>query len=334
MYGILKLSKEERRTIFRNTAQKMGVHEAIIEKDYWVCLVLDYLFHKSRFKDHLTFKGGTSLSKCFGLIKRFSEDIDLILDWRILWYEKNEPWAERSKTKQDAFNKEANTKAEVFLAEQFLPVFVSDISDIINEKAKVEIEKDDSQTVAFHYPQLFNADSILQTIRLEIGALAAWTPAVEKAVTPYIFEYYPQLEQNKSTAVITSSAERTFWEKVTILHHEANRPDHLDMPLRYSRHYYDLHCIAQTDYKDHALKRLDLLQKVVVFKMKFYPRAWAKYEEAVPGSIRLVPSKFRFEALRNDYESMTEMLFGTYPSFDELMESIEKLETEINQIKF
>jgi hypothetical protein len=99
MFSILNLSEEERRTLFRNTAQKMGVHEAIIEKDFWVCFVLEYLFHQSRFKNHLIFKGGTSLSKCFGLIRRFSEDIDLILDWRILGYEKSEPWAERSKTK-------------------------------------------------------------------------------------------------------------------------------------------------------------------------------------------------------------------------------------------
>lgn len=175
-------------------------------------------------------------------------------------------------------------------------------------------------------------ESILQSIRLEIGALAAWTPAVERTVTPYIFEYYPKLAQIPTISVTTSSVERTFWEKVTILHHEANRPEELDMPMRYSRHYYDLYCIAQSAYKAAALRQLNLLQKVVVFKMKFYPRAWAKYEEAVPGSIKLVPPNFRFEALRNDYESMIEMLFGKYPAFDELMQSISRLETEINQI--
>lgn len=175
-------------------------------------------------------------------------------------------------------------------------------------------------------------ESILQSIRLEIGALAAWTPAVERTVTPYIFEYYPKLAQIPSISVIACSVERTFWEKVTILHHEANRPEHLDMPMRYSRHYYDLHCIAQSEYKAVALRQLNLLQKVVVFKMKFYPRAWAKYEEALPGSIKLVPPSSRFKTLRNDYEGMTEMLFGKYPSFDELMQSISSLETEINQI--
>ena len=332
MYSILSLSEEERRTVFRNTAQRMGVHEAIVEKDYWACLVLDYLFHKSHFQNHLTFKGGTSLSKCFGLINRFSEDIDLVLDWRLLGYGKDEPWQERSKTKQDVFNKEANTRAEVFLAEQFVPAFTSDMSEIVGKEAKTKIEKADPQTVCFVYPQIFSTESVTQLIRLEIGALAAWTPAVERNVTPYVFVHYPHLAQVASTSILTITAERTFWEKVTILHHEANRPEHIEMPLRYSRHYYDLFCMTKTDYKTIALKRLDLLQRVVVFKMKFYPRAWAKYEEAVPGSIRLVPPKSRFYALRKDYESMTEMFFGEYPFFDELMKTIKNLEAEINQI--
>ena len=332
MYGVLALSPEERRTIFRNTAQKMGVHEAVIEKDYWVCLILDHLFHKSRFRKHLAFKGGTSLSKCFSLIKRFSEDIDLILDWRLLGYEKDEPWQERSKTKQDAYNKEANKRTELFLANELLPVFISELSGIINEKVEMEVSQINPQTINVHYPQLFSTESILQSICLEIGALAAWTPVVVRDVTPYIFEYYPELDRSISTAVVTSSVERTFWEKATILHHEANRPEHLDMPTRYSQHYYDLYCIAQTEYKATALQQLDLLQKVVDFKMRFYPRKWAKYEEAVPGSFKLVPPLYRIEGLRSDYRGMGEMLFGGYPPFDELVDSIKVIEKEVNNL--
>lgn len=107
--------------IFRNTADKMGLNDAIVEKYFWVCFTLDYLFHRCPWKDSITFKGGTSLSKAFNLISRFSEDIDLILDWHVLGYGKLEPWENRSNTKQDAFNKEANNRAEIFLAEQFCP---------------------------------------------------------------------------------------------------------------------------------------------------------------------------------------------------------------------
>ena len=132
MYRIVKYSEDERRILFRNTSQKMNIHEAIIEKDFWVCLILDYLFHKCEYSKVFTFKGGTSLSKCYGLIHRFSEDIDLILDWRTLGYTINEPWKERSSTKQDAFNKEVNHRAEDFLRDTLLPILKKDIT-ILNK---------------------------------------------------------------------------------------------------------------------------------------------------------------------------------------------------------
>ena len=121
MKTVARLSAEDRSDLFRNTATQMQMSDAIVEKDFWVCFTLDYLFHRSPWKDSITFKGGTSLSKAYHLINRFSEDIDLILDWRILGYSLNEPWEERSNTKQDTFNKEANKRAEVFLAHEFVP---------------------------------------------------------------------------------------------------------------------------------------------------------------------------------------------------------------------
>lgn len=332
MYKIAKLPDTERRIIFRNTAQKMGLNEAIIEKDFWVCLTLDYLFHNCEWKDAFTFKGGTSLSKCYGLIKRFSEDIDLILDWRVLEYSVNEPWEERSNTKQDQFNKEANSRAEKFLAENLLPVLQRDLSVMIGNQADLYIDEEDQQTIRFRYPKIFQTESVLQMIRLEIGALAAWTPAKRKIIKPYAAECYPKVFEKAEVEILTAAAERTFWEKVTILHHEANRPENLEIPSRYSRHYYDLYCIAHSENKEIAFQNLELLRRVVGFKMKFYPRKWAKYEEAIPGSIRLLPPEFRFTALEADYLSMSEMIFGEYPSFEELMEFIKQLEIEINTL--
>lgn len=137
MRNIARLSDNDRRELFRNTADKMGLNDAIVEKDFWVCFTLDYLFHRSPWKESITFKGGTSLSKAFHLISRFSEDIDLILDWRVLGYGKDEPWEKRSNTKQDAFNKEANARAEVFLAETFCPAVRSGLSQEIGCEANV-----------------------------------------------------------------------------------------------------------------------------------------------------------------------------------------------------
>ena len=331
MKRIARLPDEDRRDLFRNTADKMGLNDAIVEKDFWVCFTLDYLFHRSPWREHITFKGGTSLSKAFNLISRFSEDIDLILDWRLLGYGKDEPWEQRSNTKQDAFNKAANAEAEVFLAETLCPRMKADLTEELGRDANIYIDGKDKQTVIFAYPRIFTNTSTLQVIRLEIGALAAWTPAKMATITSYAAEQYPQIFQEKSTEVLTVSPERTFWEKATILHHEANRPEHLDMPQRYSRHYYDLYRMAQTTVKAAAFENVDLLTKVVEFKMKFYPRSWAKYPEAKPGTLKLVPPDYRLKALEEDYISMTQMLYGAIPSFETVMASIQALEEEINK---
>lgn len=115
MRNIAKLSNKDRQDLFQNTANKMGMQSAIVEKDFWVCIVLDYLFQRSPWKTSIAFKGGTSLSKVFNLISRFSEDVDLVLDWRQLGYEFNEPWQERSNRKQDIFIKETIKRTESFL---------------------------------------------------------------------------------------------------------------------------------------------------------------------------------------------------------------------------
>ena len=183
------LSDNDRRELFRNTADKMGLHDAIVEKDFWVCFILDYLFHRSLWKDAITFKGGG--------------------------YALNEPWEKRSNTKQDTFNKEANARAEVFLAETFCPAIKDGLSQELGRDANVYIDEKDKQTVIFAYPHLFTNAAALQVIRLEIGALAAWTPAKVSEIEPYAVKYYPAVFEQKSTDILTVAPERTFWEKAT-----------------------------------------------------------------------------------------------------------------------
>lgn len=333
MYNIIKASDEEKQILFQNTAEKMKMHPAIIEKDFWVVALLDYLFHICPWKHAFTFKGGTSLSKGYQLIKRFSEDIDLILDWRVLGYGENEPWEERSKSKQEQFNKEANQKAEIFLREQLLPVLQKELSEYFSIEANVYIDEDDAQTINFQYPQLYTNQSILQVVRLEIGALAAWTPAASVSIQSYVAECYGDIFQKKTTEILTVRPERTFWEKATILHHEANRPENSLMPSRYSRHYYDLYCMLNSGVKETALKNIDLLYKVVEFKQKFYPRNWAHYEDAKPGTLKLCVPEYRITELEKDYQQMKEMLYGNIPEFGTILNDIRILEKAINQIK-
>ena len=330
MRKIAVIEPKEREALFRNTSAKMGVSEAVIEKDFWVCYVLDYLFHRCPWKDHLAFKGGTSLSKVYDLIKRFSEDIDLILDWRVLGYGIDEPWEVRSNTKQDAFNKEANERAAAFLRDEFIPAITKDLSVELALPVKFEIDPFDLQTVKFVYPNSFSDTAILQEIRLEIGALAAWTPAAEQKITPYAAEYYGRVFEQPSTQVLTVLPERTFWEKVTILHREAFRAESSTMPSRYSRHYYDLYCMAKSPVKDRALADTDLLTRVVAFKDKFYRCPWARYDLAKPGTMRLMPPEYNIPKLIEDYEHMQNMIFGEKHDFEEVLCILKQLEQEIN----
>ena len=332
MRNIAKLPSNDRRALFTNTANQTGLTVAIIEKDFWVCWVLDYLFRRSKWKTELAFKGGTSLTKAYHLFERFSEDIDLVLDWRTLGYRYNEPWESRSNTKQDRFNKEANEKAAIFLKDVFTPSLQNDFYNELGTKIRLEPDDTDGQTILFSYPQEFLDNTILQDIRLEIGPLAAWTPTETKEITPYAAEHFAHLFSETNTSVLTVLPERTFWEKITILHREANRPNSSPMPLRYSRHYYDLHCMSVSWVKDEALKDIDLLNRVVMFKEKFYRSPWAGYEYAKRGSMKLMPPMHSVNILKDDYSRMQKMIFGEKPSFNLLMESIKDLEDEINQI--
>lgn len=333
MYRIAKLPMDERKIIFQNAAEKMGVNAAIVEKDFWVCLTLDYLFYRSPWKNAFTFKGGTSLSKAYGLIDRFSEDIDLILDWRVLGYDIHEPWEHRSNTQQQKFLKAGNERLFVFLRTKFLPAFHDDMSAILGTKATVFITDDDAGTVHFAYPNAYADNSILREIRLEIGAMAAWTPAQNVSIRPYAADYYPAIFSQPSTLIRTTTPERTFWEKVTILHQEAYRPETSAIPSRYSRHYYDLYCMAHKGILDRALAQNGLLADVAEFKRTFYPRPWAKYELARIGTLKLYPAQHSIDRLRSDYKQMRSMIYGEYPDFEMLMSYIAELENTINSFR-
>lgn len=291
---------------------------------------MDYLFNRSPWKKSIAFKGGTSLSKAYHLINRFSEDIDLILDWRVLGYAKDEPWKNRSKTKQESFNKNANVRTEKFLAETFCPVIKFELSQELGQEVNIFIDENDKQTLIFEYPNLFFNTAILKVIRLEIGILAVWTPVKIMQIESFAGKYYPTLFEQNKIFVLTVAPERTFWEKMTILHHEANRPEYLKIPQRYSRHYYDLYCMAISKVKNSAFLNIDLLKKVVDFKIKFYPRTWVRYSDAKPGTFRLFPPEYRFSALKADYDLMRDMLYKDIPKFKTIIDVLRELEDELN----
>jgi hypothetical protein len=272
------------------------------------------------------FKGGTSLSKAFGLIERFSEDIDLILDWRVVCGEAP-PMAARSKTKQTELNAQIEAEALSFIAGALL----LRVQAALSEVCTCELDGEDGHVINLRYPAAFPDDYLRPEIRLKIGPLAAWMPNEERAISSYAAQAFPQLFTQPECRVRVIRAERTFWEKATILHHEAFRPESSPQPLRYSRHYYDLARMAASPVRAAALTDMDLLAEVVAFKTRFYPRPWARYDLAVPGSLRLVPDGHVRAAVEKDYRAMANMIFGEVPPLTEIMDTLAALEAEINQ---
>lgn len=335
MITIAKSSTTEREVLFGNAAEKADIRNpAIVEKDFWVCFTLDYLFHKSPWPKSFVFKGGTSLSKAYHAIERFSEDIDLIMDWRLLGYGVHEPWEERSRTQQDKFHKKVVADASEFLTRTLVPQMGRDLSDMIGRIVTVRMDPNDKDqcTVNFFYPHVFNTDYLRQEIRLEIGPLAEWVPSHPVAITSTLAEQFPGIIQQPETIVPTVDAERTFWEKVTILHKTAASYKQKGIPSRYARHYYDLYQMGHSEVKERAFARKELLEQDVRFKLKFYYARNASYETAQIGTVRLVPSDAAIKDLSIDYDHMKDMIYGKKPSFDKIMESIATLEAEINRL--
>lgn len=326
MEGVASLSSQERRELFTETASQRSTTPAVIEKDFWVTRTLACLFQNATLAEVLMFKGGTSLSKVYGVIERFSEDIDLVLDWRVLSDE--DPQAERSKNQQVRLNEALNTAARRYISENLLGL----VETAVGEMCQCEIDTEDPFVINVDYPAAFPDDYLRSEIRLEIGPLAAWLPHEDHMIRSYAAEFFPAVFQQAECEVRVIGAERTFWEKVTILHQEAHRPTGNHQPSRYSRHYYDLASMAQTPIKDRALQNAKLLTEVVAFKQKFYPRGWARYELACPGTLKLVPTGKVLATLAGDYRAMANMIFGGRPAFDEILATLKALEIEINTL--
>ena len=324
MDNVARLSAAERSELFSETAAEMNTTPAVVEKDFWVTWVLHRLFGHSELGPVLMFKGGTSLSKVYGLIERFSEDIDLIIDWRVLTGE--DPFAGRSTTQQRRLNEAINDEARRYIGAELLPR----VSEALEGVAACEVEPDDPHVINARYPAAFSDDYVRAELRLEIGPLASWIPHEERNVSCYAAEAFPDVFETSECSVNVIKAERTFWEKATILHHEAHRPEGNAQPLRYSRHYYDMARMAGAPVKNVALADLELLTDVVEFKQRFYPRSWARYDLARPGTMRLVPEGEVLRAVEADYQAMAHMIFGEVPEFEDIMTRLRALEDEIN----
>lgn len=173
---------------------------------------------------------------------------------------------------------------------------------------------------------------ITPRVKLELGARGDPWPAEKRVIRPYAAEDFPDFFDEPDATVTVLSARRTFWEKATALHAEANRPANSATPQYFSRHYYDLAMLLASDEGRAAAADTGLLSTVAQHKSTFFRTGWANYGAARPGSLRLIPGEARIRDLRADYRAMAPMMFDdTPPSFDDILAAIEKFQETINQ---
>ncbi len=335
-------SADTRRDAFAIAGEKRSVLPLLIEKDFWVCWTLERLFALPEFREHLLFKGGTSLSKVYGLIQRFSEDIDLSLSRTALGESLADPELAASTTQRKQHT-EALVKAfQATVTSRLLPALNKSIAQELGPSGSSETGssetswtlaqyQSDPGTLHFAYPRAVGGEIayIRPEVKIELGGRNDDWPVEDRAVSAYVAEELSQVLPS-SVMVRVLAARRTFWEKATILHAEYHRPPDKVLGERLSRHYSDLAQMADTEVEVQALADLPLLARVRQHKAAFYPARWASYETAQPGHLHLIPRPERMAGLRADYRGMSAMFFGTVLSFESMMEKITALEQRIN----
>jgi hypothetical protein len=341
MDTVAQSTAKERAQLFETSAtrRRPNMAAAIMEKDFWVCWTLRRLFEVLQFRPHLIFKGGTSLSKVYNAIERFSEDVDLSLSRRDLGFTDDRDPEQPGISRKEARRRLDDLVGECqrVIVDRMVPELRGDFATVLGSEGwTVELDTDDPQTILFAYPKSdmdYGLGTYIRpTIRLEMGARSDDWPTVEGEITPYAAEIFPQaFTTARSCRISTLEAARTFWEKATLLHAETHRPPDRPCRERLSRHYYDLYLLSRQDISRKALTRRDLLNRVIQHKCFFFARSWAHYETAQPGSFRLIPGESRLETLRADYAEMKPMIFGEYPEWETIIHGLKQLEKAINK---
>ncbi len=329
----LELATEERRLYIEQAALRQNVSAVIMEKDFWVCWLLDILFN-SEFSANIVFKGGTSLSKVFGIIERFSEDIDLSLSPEFLKL----PEAGTSRNQANKWMKKAEAACGDAVQNQIKWAMEVAVEDVLgkNEQSWFEFLIDPSTrspVLLFHYPSLQpnGFEYLKRSVKMEFGSLTDQQPIGRHPIRPWIADVFTDVFLDWQCEVVALEIERSFWEKATILHSEYHRPAGKVTPERFSRHYADTASLAQHPEANAAIDQHELRNRVVAWKSRFFGSTWASYEKAKPGSFRLVPPAERQPALRRDYQAMRDMYLTEPASFDDILGTLSDLENRINQ---
>ena len=341
---VLSAGAETMLSAFDTTAARLDTTSQNVEKDFWVCWTLDALFHGlPNGGPRLLFKGGTSLSKGFGLISRFSEDIDVTVFRDDLGApasiaELEALSGKKRKARLDGIRDACRTYINGPLREA-LTTILSDrltAAGLSPNDARVEPDEEDpdGQTLLIWYPATTpRSDYVRAAIKIESGAKSALDPNREVPIKPYVDDDLPALDLTVP-AVRTVEPERTFWDKVVILHGLRRwfdtRGELKGGGQRVSRHYYDLYRLAQAPIGEATIAKADLGADCVAHARMFFNRPDFDLGSAAPGSFALTPHRSMVNPLRVDYRAMTGMIFGDPPAFDDVLARVAALQERLN----
>lgn len=334
----LGFPQKRRQELIEEAATRRNVDPVIMEKDFWVCWLLSLLFADKDVAPHLVFKGGTSLSKVFGVIDRFSEDVDLSVSPDFVGADVKAYEAATSRNQREKAGLAIQGQCAKIVQGTIQPRLEHKIAESLgarNEGTWLTYELDpqsQSPNLYFHYPSAGSKPLpyIRPAVLLEMGSITDQQPTGKHKVTPWIAEIIPDAFRDWTCQLTALEIPRTFWEKGTILHSEFHRPAKDPMPARYARHYYDFTRMASHPESRSFMADKAMARRVADWKAKFFPRTWGKYETAAHGTFQLVPPEGRLAALEDDYKKMGPLFVKEAPTFKKLLDDLAELEKKLN----
>lgn len=323
-----ELTTVQQRTILEQTAIKQGLPKQAIEKDLWVTAILQILFNLPC-ADSLVFKGGTSLSKVWRLISRFSEDIDLAIDRAVFELEGD-------LTKKQV--KKLRKASSLFVRDTLYQQLVEAVNQTpLKDLCQVEPEPDgegdstypEPRSIFIRYQSVFDdkLDYIPPVVKVEAGARSLLEPYAETTITSIIEETLPTISTTiADVKVKTAIAEKTFLEKAFLLHELFSVNNKVEARRR-SRHIYDLHMMMQQGVAEKAIPNDDLWQTIHHHRSTLTSVQGVDYSIDIRKNIQLIPPKESLSNWKKDYEEMSSaMIYGEKPAFEELLRSMNWLE--------
>jgi hypothetical protein len=331
-----KLDDDSRRTSLNQASIKSGITPKAIEKDWWVTLVLQLLF-SSKYTPYYAFKGGTSLSKGWGIIDRFSEDIDIALSSEAFGKKyidnPSKTFVEQLRRAGCLFTSNEITNE---LKEQFVKLKISEqLYSIEVEAIKADMPDTDPQTIYVNYKSLFDPNPYLpDRVKIEFSVRSQREPNDSRQMHTLLNHYFPnEIYEEETFPVTTIQPNRTLIEKILLLHEEYNREDESKMrTYRMSRHYYDLFRIYQFSEYSKALDNNQFIEDIIQHRISYSRLRHFDYNTLCIGRISIIPSASVLTALQNDYEDMIkEMMYGYVPTFSEMMKTANEIQERFNQ---